>query len=673
MFIRETKHQDKKTQKEYSTFKLVESVRTEKGPRQQMLLNLGSHFKLPRDQWKDLTDRIELIVKGQEIAVPYSKEIEVLANRYSKQLLKKQALIVHDSSEKQEEFHDVDVLSLKHNDVKTVGAEHVMLSMIRDLELDKQLKEMGINKEQVQLAIGSIVNRAISPGSERHADYWLKNQSALEDLTDFDFGGVSLYKMYKISDILLESKRQLESHLAGKEKSLFNLEETLILYDLTNTYFEGSAKQNPKANFGRSKEKRRDCPLVTMGLTLNAEGFPKKSEFFAGNVSEGKTLAMMVESMRDNDLTSKPIVVMDAGIAREENIIWLIENGFEYLVVSRKAQTSMPEGVVTTVVKDKPNNIVESAIVDVENQYYDGKELEKISNSLIPQDILDKLGKLEHEVFSDKDLFRRELKKVIGKDELEKYQESILESTIKTYQEKELYCFSEARAKKEEAMKTQVQSRFEKELKHLSSGLTQKGRLKNYEKVTVKVGRLKEKYKRISSHYEITVKKEKESEQASSVTWALRTEKIDDRFSGVYCLRSSVKDMDEKTLWKTYVMLTEVEAAFRCMKSELGLRPVHHQLEHRVDGHLFITLLAYHVIHCIRFRLKRHGINESWTTIRERLSTQVRLTTSMNRKDGKLIHIRKSSEANAFQRKIYKVLGLPLNPGKTEKTILGDK
>ena len=432
MYIRETRHQDKKTQKKYSTFKLVESVQTQKGPRQRMLLNLGTHFKLPRNQWKDLTDRIGLKVKGQEIAVPYSKEVEGLAERYSKQLLIKQAHIVNESSKKQEEFHEVDVLSLKHDDVRTIGAEHVLLNMIQELGLDERLRKIGFNKEQVQLAIGSIVHRAAHPGSERHCNYWLKNQSALGDLTDFDFGGVSLYKMYKISDLLLESKKQLEIHLAEREKNLFNLEETLIFYDLTNTYFEGSAKQNPKANFGRSKEKRTDCPLVTMGLTLSTEGFPKKSEFFAGNVSEGKTLAMMINSMRDPDLNSKPIVVMDAGIASEENIIWLIENGFEYLVVSRKAQASMPDGVPTTVVKDKPNNIVKSAIVDVENHFYDGKELKKISTSLIPQDILDKLKPLKKDVFSNKDSFRKELKKAIGKEELEKHQELILETAIKT-------------------------------------------------------------------------------------------------------------------------------------------------------------------------------------------------------------------------------------------------
>ena len=128
--------------------------------------------------------------------------------------------------------------------------------------------------------------------------------------------------------------------------------------------------------------------------------------------------------------------------------------------------------------------------------------------------------------------------------------------------------------------------------------------------------------------------------------------------------------MGEEQLWKTWVMLTEVEDAFRCMKSELGLRPIHHQLEHRVDGHLFITLLAYHLIHGIRFRLKQNNINDSWTTVRDRLCTHVRLTTVMKRRDEKLIHLRKSSEADPYQQKIYDALGLSQNPGNIERTIL---
>ena len=548
----------------------------------------------------------------------------------------------------------------------------MLLNTLKELELDKKLEEIGFKKEQIQLAIGTIINRAASPSSERKADDWLENQSGLGDLLDFDFGKTSLYKLYNISDLLLKAKKPLEEHLAQKEKNLFDLEDTIILYDLTNTYFEGSAKQNPKAQFGRSKEKRTDCRLVTMGLTLNGEGFPKKSDFFAGNASESKTLAMMIESMRDKELSTQPIVIMDAGIATEENIIWLIENNFEYLVVSRKAKTSMPEGVETQVVKEKKDHIVEVAMKTVENQYYQAgtSYLERLYELEIPVEIIHNLKRLDGEFFQKESTFLSALKSVIDKDQLKSYRDLLVETAKKSYPEQELYCFSEARSQKEQSMKTRVQLRLEEDLSHLNSGLLKKGRVKNYDKVTEKVGRLKEKYKGISSFYSIDVQKEEKGENASAITWNLKEEKVKDRFSGVYCLRTSVKNMDAKSLWKTYTMLTEVEAAFRCMKSELGLRPVHHQREDRVDGHLFITLLAFHLIHCIRFRLKQHGIHESWITIRDRLFTQVRLTSSLKRKDGKMIHVRKSSEPNIFQQKIYKALGVSFNPGQIEKTIL---
>lgn len=117
-------------------------------------------------------------------------------------------------------------------------------------------------------------------------------------------------------------------------------------------------------------------------------------------------------------------------------------------------------------------------------------------------------------------------------------------------------------------------------------------------------------------------------------------------------------------------MLTDIEDAFRCMKSELGFRPIHHQKELRADGHIFITVLAYHLLHSIRFKLRRQGIHLSWTTIREQLSTQVRITTTMKRKDGKMSRIRRFSRSELFHKKIYDALNLSYQPGKTVKTIL---
>ena len=138
--------------------------------------------------------------------------------------------------------------------------------------------------------------------------------------------------LYRASDVLIKHRDALENHLFGTIQSLFNLEETVTLYDLTNTYFECGAETNPDARFGRSKEKRTDCPLVTLGLVLDGSGFVRRSRTFAGNVSEGSTLAEMLTGL---GAQPRAMVIMDAGIASEANIAWLVENNYRYLVVRR--------------------------------------------------------------------------------------------------------------------------------------------------------------------------------------------------------------------------------------------------------------------------------------------------------------------------------------------------
>lgn len=139
---------------------------------------------------------------------------------------------------------------------------------------------------------------------------------------------------------------------------------------------------------------------------------------------------------------------------------------------------------------------------------------------------------------------------------------------------------------------------------------------------------------------------------------------------GVYCIRTNINGFNEQEMWNIWTMLTDVEDAFRCMKSELGLRPVNHQREDRVDGHLFITVLAYHIGHTIRFKLRQQGTHYNGATIRQLLSTHVRIPTTMKRKDGKLIQIRKSSVSELSHKEIYEALNLSYQLGKTIKLIL---
>jgi transposase len=605
MYIRKVTHTDKKNQQGYHTFKLVESVRTERGPRQRAMLNLGSEFALPEEQWKDLANRIEEILTGQSPLFIYSAEVEDLACRYaskiagdSRRSILPEAVSVTDAPD----YQRIDVGSVDHEHARTVGAEHVVYETIKELGLDEKLRELGFNKPAVDAAIGVIAARLIAPGSERSTHVWLQDVTALDDLLGADFVTLSQDRVYKTADMLLRRRSEIEAYLRERERSLFQLQETLILYDLTNTFFEGSGKYNSKAHFGHSKEKRTDCPLVTLGLVLDADGFPKRSDIFDGNVSEPGTLEGMIAALSPADMLLKPLIVIDAGIGTQKNLDWLTEQGYGYLVVSRKRKIDVPSSLEMVTVRQDKQRLIRAALVNNPDA-----------------------GEIE------------------------------------------LYCHSSAKAIKEEGIRNRFEKRFEEELAKTQATLGKKYGTKRYEKVVEKVGRLKERFKRVARRYEIEIARDEKTDLATKVVWQRREQ--DDR-SGFYCLRSNRLDFKEQALFDIFSMLTDIEEAFRSMKSELGLRPVYHQKERRVDGHLFITVLAYHVLHAIRFKLRKRGMTQNWSTIRRGLSTHMRITTTMKRDDGKMIHIRKSSRPEPFHVQIYDVLNLSHRPGQTIRTVL---
>jgi transposase len=609
MFIRRVPHKNRKNRKEYYTYKLVDSIRTERGPRQRDILNLGVGFDLPKEKWKDLANCIEGIITGQRHLIDYPKEIETLARRYASKIIREQASVIAEAEDIPPDYATIDVNSVKNEEARTVGAEYVIYETIKELDIDRKLRELELNRHQVAAALGVIAGRMIVPGSERSTHYWLQNVSALGEIMSVDFSNLSLDRVYKVSDRLLKHKDALEEHLCRSEGQLFALQEKIILYDLTNTFFEGSGKYNPKARYARSKDKRSDCPLVTLGLVLDMHGFPKKSRIFEGNVSEPKTLDKMIRGLAGGEISEdsliKPTIVLDAGIASEENIQWLKDKHYPYIVVSRKKKKEIPPDLTMIDVKedDKTNTVFVQAGL-AKNQ---------------------ETGELE------------------------------------------LYCHSVDKEKKEESIKNKFQQRFEAELLKVRNALELRNGTKRYDKVVERIGRLKEKYKLVSHLYKITVEKDSETDKAKNITWShKKTEKT----TGIYCLRTDRKDLNEQQIWDIYTMLTDIEDAFRCMKSELGLRPIYHQKEPRCDGHIFITLLAYHLLHTIRFKLRQRGVRFCWTTIRKQLSTQVRITTAMKREDGKIIHIRKSSKAEPSHQAIYDALNLPYQPGRIVKIVL---
>ena len=618
MYIRRTTIKSRKNGAPYYTYRLVESIRTEKGVSQRTLLNLGRNFSFPRESWANLSCRIDEIISGQMNLFELSTDLENAAQRYAALIIQARNRAVTSQNDKVNghDYQDVDIDSLELMRPRSIGVEHVAYNALKQLRLPEGLKDIGFNSHQISAAVGTIVGRMIEPGSELATHYWLQNHTGLGELIGYDYEGMSLTRMYEISDQIYKHKESLEKHLYARQRNLFQFAETITLYDLTNTYFEGGCKSNKLAAHGRSKEKRTDCPLVTLGLVLDGSGFPKSSEVFAGNVSEPDTLQKMIKGLQAPLQTTgkkqpylfeneKPVVILDAGIATNENVEWLKKEQYGYLVVSRKRHLEFADDMAVEVKKEQDYTV---------------------------------------KVFKKKN-----------------------EETGET----ELYCHSTKKEDKERAIQDRFSTRFEAALKKLDSGLYKKGCVKKYDKVVEKLGRLKEKYSKAAKNYKVTIKKDKKTDNAAKINWKMKlSPNSTDSYPGVYCLRTNLDTWDESTLWRTYTMLTDLEAVFRSLKSELGLRPVFHHKTNRVSCHLFISLLAYHLVHTIRYQLKSHGIHLSWSGIRKHLRGQDRITVSMKCQNGDMIHVRKSTRPEPRQQVIYDALNLAHYPGRTVKSVI---
>ena len=329
MFIKRIEKKNKNSDKVYVYYRLMESYRTSSGPRQKKILDLGT-LDIDTNDFKALADRIEDLVYGRQCLIPAEEKIESLAVYYSSLIVKK-TINTEENKIEVFDYENIDLNSLNILNTRTIGPEYIAYSIIKELELDKFLYALGFSPEHTTDALVSIIAKLVHPSSEHFSLKWLKSVSGLEKLLNTSFTHLPLNRLYRISDKLLKHKEEIEEYLKNKERDLFSLKENIILYDLTNTYFEGLMHNADKAKYGRSKEKRYDCPLLTLALVIDEKGFIKKTKVFERNVSEPKTLASMLDSFEKN-----ATVIMDAGIATEDNINLLKEKGFSYICVSRK-------------------------------------------------------------------------------------------------------------------------------------------------------------------------------------------------------------------------------------------------------------------------------------------------------------------------------------------------
>lgn len=595
----------------YYSHRLVESYKNANNQsRHRTILDLGT-LTIPSSEWKILANRVEDIVQGREVTIfPPEEHIEKLAKKYAA-LIQKEMLnnalaeekikgTTPEKIEKPEIIRMVDN-SLEHLDARTIGGEYICYEMIKKLGLPEILKDIGLNAEQIKMSVLTIVGRLINPASENATRFWAREESGIDELLGTDFRYLSNNALYRTSDLLVGHKEKIESKLKENEKKLFGLNETIILYDLTNTYFEGNGRGSDKLKRGHSKEKRTDCPLITLGLIIDELGFPKYSKVFEGGISEPGTFETFLDEISKDEtaltlLGKDKTIIMDAGIATEGTIEKIKAKGYKYVVMSRKKEFTIEE-LTAMNIEDKKIEIKE------------GVSAAKI-------------------VKSDGEII--------------------------------LFCESEGRKQKELSMKNSFEKRFEGELTKLKIGLTKKSCMKKEEKIREKIGRLREKYSLIAGHYEVKITSQ--DGLVTELSWNVKdVNQLDNKFSGTYYMKTNRADLTEKEIWKLYVSLTKVESAFRFLKSNLGLRPVFHEKEERIEGHLFISVLAYHVLISIQNQLRIAKINHDWSYIVKAMK-QERITSAYMTESGLKIYEKKCVNATEFQEQVYKALELKNNP-----------
>lgn len=609
MYIRKAKKNSGNYKR--TAYRLVENYRTPEGPRQRTILTL-KNFDLPQSEWKLLSDTIEAKLKDQ-LLVLQDEKIEALADHYVSLIEEKRAseqrnvkILQNDDNP---EYETVSLSSIVNKTIRTIGCEYIGLSVYKELGLDRLFSKLGFNERQCNLAALSIIGRLVNPGSENATREWALHRTGLDELLDTDFSNLSNNALYRIADVIYDNKEAIEDHLQEKERSIFQLPERVILYDLTNVHLEGRAIDNPKAQFGVSKQKRTDCKLITLGLIIDEYGFPKQSLVMEGNQSEPSSLIKMIALLENKSIEDlenckhakkNKTVVVDAGITTKDNLKMLTNYGYDYLCVART----------------KP--------------------------------------------LSEKDIKVGKLKKI-----RETKRNTVEVQLFKKESENILFCRSFLKGEKERQMLDKLKSRLEEELTGVRNSLEKKGGTKKYDKVVERIGRIKERNSSIARYCTIYVNKDENTNKATGINWEFTDpDKMNFNFSGSYCLKTSRQDLDETELWNLYTTLTLVESAFRSLKSELAFRPVFHRKEYRADSHLFIAVLAYHLLNVVRVRLWDKKIHISWDRLRRAMSTHSVVTTKMKTKKRKTILLKQASEAEYIHKHFYSALGLSSNPLK---------
>jgi transposase len=591
----------------YTNYLLVESVQTPKGPRQRTVCSLGDLSPRPREEWLKLACKIEDALVGQgDLLDPDDGEVADIVRRVRARRARRRVgpdieggtpelppgsgggLIKVDPTRVATEHH------------REAGPVHVGHKFWQRLGLDDILRDCDLSAAVRKLACAMTLNRLIAPCSEHAMPDWIR-RTALADILGTDFDTLEEDPLYLVLDKLHPHRGAIETALIERERSLFNLDATVYLYDLTSTYFEGQCPRNPKAKRGYSRDHRPDCKQVVVGLVVSREGFPITHEVFAGNAQDRTTLATMLDRLTERaGLAEGSTVVVDRGMAFDDNIAEIKQRKLNYVVASRQPERDRwladfedTEGFTPVLRQPSPLNSAQKKT--------------SIEVKTCPQG--------DH-----------------------------------TY----VLCRSEQRIAKDRAIRTKQEARLRVDIDKLTRRVAD-GKLVKPAKINQAIGRLQERYPRVARYFNLV-----HDPQTATIICEFdvarhaKAEQLD----GCYLIKTDRKDLSGDELWRIYILLTRAEAAFRDMKSPLAERPIFHHIERRTEAHIFLCVLAYHLLIAIEKTLLDQAIHTSWATVRDTLKTHQLCTIILPTSDGSCLRIRKAATAEPAVQELYRRLAV---------------
>ena len=579
-----------KTIKGASLLQLVESYRNTEGqPRQRVVVSLGD-AKVPDAEKSTIARAVENHLHGQSDLLPLDLSEE--AAGWVRRILQLAGRSKSARPVSENTIDGVIIDRVESENVVQLGPQLVALEAWKRLGLGAILEESGLNPSQIATAQLLVANRLIEPSSEWALVDWAE-RTALPEMLDLRVTKSGKDRLYRAGDALFARRKAIEAGLRASESDLFGAHGSIVLYDMTNTHFEGLCEKNPKARHGKNKQKRNDCRQVAIGMAFDSRGLALAHDVFEGNIAETKTLATMLDRLAAAGTgTAKPVVILDAGFATAKNIALLKERGLGYVI-----------------------NITRSSRVRYAQEFAAGGF----------QPVPGREGSPPVEV-----------KSITDPDDPE--------GTL-------VLCRSALRREKEAAMLSGAETRLLNDATALRARI-ETGKLKDRAKIERAIGRLQKKHPRAARLYTLSHESGTLSILRDEQRHATATELLGD-----YVLKTE-RALDAAQTWSLYMILLQAEEGFACLKGTLGLRPNFHQLEHRVEAHIFISVLAYHLLTWVRETLRHSSDQRDWKTLRRLLSTHCVVTTVLPLKTGTVLRIRKPSRPDAEQQRLYDKLGI---------------